>query len=169
MTNARGRLAPPLVMALTGARRLAAGLVAGLAASSYFAYTTAGFDFERATPSGAFEVVYYRLRWDAGATWAGRAVQPVPRPDHPPDWFDPGGTLLDAPSRPERRSRWNRWGFWWIARAADDPYVPLRYPGATTSRWAAVPSWLVLAAPAGMMLARGARRRRRQPGGLGAG
>ena len=114
-----------------------------MALSSHFAYTTAGFDFEVATPNGV-EVIYYRLRWDDGATWAGRAVQAVSRPDHAFDWFDPGGTLLDRPTRPERPHWWNRLGFWWITWATDDPYVPLRYPGARASEWVGVPSWLVV-------------------------
>ena len=143
---------------LLWAARLLVGLMVITCLSSYFTYTTAGFDFERATPGGGYEVIYYRLRWDDGATWAGRAVQPVPRPDRAPDWFDPGGTLLDWPSRPGHARWWNRWGFWWVARAADDPYVTLRYPGATASRWVAVPSWLVIAAPVVPRIVRAARR-----------
>ncbi len=61
-----------------------------------------------------------------GSTRAGRCWHPLPGPvtEH---W-------------------WNRWGFWAIAWASDDPYVPLRYPGATASCWVAVPSWLVVLA-----------------------
>lgn len=125
-------------------RTLRAG-AAILAASSYFAYTTAGFDFESATSAGP-EVTYYRLRWDDGATWIGVATQPVPQVHRPPDWFDPGGTLLAPPTRPDRLRPWNRWGLWWIGRAVDDPYVATRYPGARASRWAAAPSWLVILA-----------------------
>ena len=57
-----------------------------MALSSYFAYTTAGFDFEVETATGV-EVTYYRLRWDDGATWVGGAIQAVGRPDHALDWF----------------------------------------------------------------------------------
>ncbi len=114
-----------------------------MAGSSYFAYTTAGFDFEVETSTGV-EVIYYRVRWDDGATWAGRAVQGVARPTHALDWFDPGGTWMAMPSRPGYPHWWNRFGFWWITSAADDPYVPLRYPGASESYWMAIPSWLVM-------------------------
>ncbi len=72
-------------------------------------------------------------------------MQPVGGPDRPLEWFDPGGTILASPSRPEHPDLWNRWGFWWITRASDDPYVALRYPGARESRWVAVPSWLLVA------------------------
>ena len=120
-----------------------AGLLTFMALSSYFAYTTAGFDFEVETPTGV-EITYYRLRWDDGSTWVGRAVQAVGRPDHALDWFDPGGTLFDQPTRPDH-PRWpNQLGSWWITWATDDPYVPLRYPGARASEWVAVPSWLVV-------------------------
>ena len=143
--------------ALRLTRRLLAASAVALSLSSYCAYTTAGLDFEREAPGGGFEVAYYRLRWDDGATWVGRAVQPVGRPDHAPDWGDPGGTWLDRPSRPARRTAWNRWGFWRVDGPSDDPYVPLRYPGATSSRWVAVPSWLVVAAALGPGLARAGR------------
>ena len=131
--------------ARTWTRRFLAGFVTIMAASSHLAYTTAGFDFEAASPTGV-DVYYYRLRWDDGSTWGGHAVQPVGRSDRPLEWFDPGGTILAPPSRPHRPTWWNRRGFWWITRASDDPYVALRYPGARASRWVAVPSWLVVAA-----------------------
>ncbi len=132
-------------------------LVLVLAVASHLAYTTVGFDFEAETPEGV-EVAYYRLRWDDGATWAGRAVQPVARPGRGLDWFDPGGTLLANPSRPARRSEANRWRFWWIRHAADDPYVALRYPGATSSVWVAVPSWLIVAMVWGTTIVRTGRQ-----------
>ena len=138
--------------------RLLAGLVTLMAISSSFAYTTVGFDFEAATPTG-FEVTYYRLRWDDGATWAGWAVQEVARPHDPPDWFDPGGTWFDRPSRPDHPRWWNRFGLWWITWASDDPYVALRYPGARASVWGAAPSWLVAAAAWAPSLIRAGRRR----------
>ncbi len=128
----------------TWARRLLGGLAAVMGISSYLAYTTVGFDFEAASGAGV-EVAYYRLRWDDGSTWAGWAVQPVRRPDRGLDWFDPGGTLFDRPTRPDHPRWWNRWGFWWIIWASDDPYVALRYPDAGASFWVAVPSWLVIA------------------------
>ncbi len=142
MMDITGRLNKPFALTWLWGRRLLVGWIVVMAASSYFAYTTIGFDFETATPTGV-EAVYYRLRWDDGATWIGRATQPVGRPDHDLDWFDPGGTLLARPSRPKHPRWWNRWGFWWITRAVDDPYLTLRYPGAIASRWVAVPSWLV--------------------------
>jgi hypothetical protein len=114
-----------------------------LAASSYFAYTTVGLDFEVPTEQGV-DVSYYRLRWDDGSTWAGMAVQPVPRPRRALDWFDPGGTLLATPTRPGHRTWANALGFWSIAGPAADPYAPARYPGATASRWWALPSWLLV-------------------------
>ena len=129
--------------ALTWTYRGPGVMVTITALSSYFAYTTAGLDFEVETPTEV-EVTYYRFRWDDGATRAGRAVQAVGRPDHALDWFDPGGTLLDRPTRPEHPHWWNRLGFWWITRATDDPHVPLRYPGAKASEWVGVPSWLVV-------------------------
>jgi hypothetical protein len=70
-----------------------------LSLSSYFAYTTLGFDFEVPTARDV-DVSYKRLRWDDGSTWIGEAIQPLGRPGHEPDWFDPGGTLLAAPTRP---------------------------------------------------------------------
>ena len=118
-------------------------VASALAISSYLAYTTAGLDFEVATATGV-DVYYYRLRWDDGSTWAGLAVQPVGRHHESLDWFDPGGTLLDAPTRPEHRTWPRALGFWWVADAADDPYMPVRYPGARESDWWAVPSWLVI-------------------------
>jgi hypothetical protein len=114
-----------------------------LALSSYFAYTTAGLDFEIPTEEG-IDTTYYRLRWDDGSTWVGFAIQPCPRPRRPLDWFDPGGTLLVAPTRPEHRTWSNDLGFWWVDDPAEDPYVPTRYPGARVSRWWAMPSWMVL-------------------------
>ncbi len=133
-----------------------------LALSSYFAYTTLGFDFEAPAVGGA-EVTYYRLRWDDGSTWAGRAVQPVPRPSRPLDWLDPGGTILASRTRPAHSGWGNDLGFWWIGDAAADPYVIPRYAGATASTWVACPSWLVLGAlwlgPAWGRFARRAGRR----------
>lgn len=143
----------------TWAGRLIGGLITAMALSSHFASTTIGFDFEAATPAG-FEVTYDRLRWDDGATWAGWAVQGVARPHEPPDWFDPGGTWLDRPSRPERPRWWNRFGCWWIAGAADDPYVKLRYPGARASGWAGLPSWLVVGGIWAPAFVRARQRRR---------
>ncbi len=115
-----------------------------LAGSSYFAYSTAGFDFEVPTPRG-IDVYYYRLRWDDGSTWAGLAIQPLPRPGRALDWFDPGGTVLDRPTRPGHRGWANDLGFWRVDGPADDPYLAPRYPGARASRWWACPSWLVAA------------------------
>jgi hypothetical protein len=89
------------------------------------------------------DVYYYRLRWDDGSTWAGMAVQPISRPHEPPDWFDPGGTLLAAPTRPQHRTWANVLGFWRVAGPAADPYLSVRCPGATASRWWALPSWLL--------------------------
>jgi hypothetical protein len=114
-----------------------------LAFSSYFAYSTAGFDFESPTARGV-DVLYLRLRWDDGSTWVGFAVQPCPRPNRPLDWFDPGGTVLDSPTRPDHRSRWNDLGFWRVEGPSDDPYVARRYSGSVASRWWACPSWLIL-------------------------
>ena len=114
-----------------------------LAFSSYFRYTTAGLDFETTTPQGV-DVTYYRLRWDDGSVWVGMAVQPVPRPQRPLDWADPGGTLFARTVRPRPATWANRLGFWIITDPRHDPYMPVRYAGAKVSRWAALPSWLFL-------------------------
>ena len=84
----------------TWSYRILGALVVIMAVASHLAYTTIGFDFEHATNAGV-DVVYYRLRGDDGAFWVGRAVQPVGRPDRALDWFDPGGTILASPARPE--------------------------------------------------------------------
>gem|GEM_PF-3703491 len=111
--------------------------------ASYFRYSTAGFDFEVPTEQGA-EVTYYRVRWDEGSTWVGKAIQPVPLPNRPLDWFDPGGTFMDLPTKPRHVHWLNDWGFWWITDAANDPFVFVRYGGATASYWIGVPSSLFL-------------------------
>ncbi len=129
-----------------------------MAFSSYFAYTTAGFDFEVDNGEGV-DAWYYRLRWDDGSTWVGMAVQPCGRPDRPLDWFDPGGTILDPPRRPAHPRWWNDLGFWRVTSPADDPYVPTCYIGARSSSWWACPSWLVLMALWARPLWRLARRR----------
>jgi hypothetical protein len=134
-----------------------------MAVSSYFAYTTAGFDFETDNGSGV-DAWYYRLRWDDGSTWVGMAVQPCGRPDHPPDWFDPGGTILEPPRRPAHPHWWNDFGFWRVAGPADDPYVPTCYIGAKVSSWWGCPSWLVLLALWARPLWRLVKRSR-SPGG----
>jgi hypothetical protein len=141
--------------ALPRALRLVAS---ALAVSSYFAYTTAGFDFEVDNGKGV-DARYYRLRWDDGSTWVGMAVQPCLRPARPLDWFDPGGTLLALPTRPAHRSWWNDLGFWRVAGPAGDPFVATRYVGATASEWWACPSWLVVLALWGRPIWRLARRR----------
>jgi hypothetical protein len=129
-----------------------------LALSSYFAYTTAGFDFETDNGEGV-DVRYYRLRWDDGSTWIGMAVQPCSRPDRPLDWFDPGGTFLARPTRPAHSNWWNTLGFWRVTSPADDPYLAIRYGGARSTSWWACPSWLVLLALWARPIWRLARRR----------
>jgi hypothetical protein len=123
-------------------KTLAVGLTL-LSLSSYFAYTTAGFDFEIPTAKGV-DVRYARLRWDDCSTWVGIAVQPCPWPTRELNWFDLGGTLFAAPTRPSRRTFWNGLGFWRVDRPSDDPYVARRYAGATFSQWWGCPSWLIL-------------------------
>lgn len=139
------------------AARAARVVLSVMAVSSYLGYSTAGFDFEGDSASG-FSVAYYRIRWDHGSTWVGRAVQSVPRPDRPFDWFDPGGTAFDRPSPIDKPTWWNRRGFWLIAWPTDDPFEPSRYPGAIDSRWVAAPSWLVLLAVWPRLTARAGRR-----------
>lgn len=111
--------------------------------SSWFRYSTFGFDFEQARGQ-VIEVTYYRLRWDDGSIWAGWAVQQLPNPNRPLDWFDPGGTLLDEPTLPERKTWMNHLGFWWIDHPNNDPYVFPRYGGAHATFWLGAPTWLVL-------------------------
>lgn len=114
-----------------------------LGISSYFVYTTFGFDFEELTEEGA-NATYYRVRFDDGSVWVGMATHPVEPPDRELDWFDPGGTVMDEPTRP-RHPHWiNDWGFWWITDSASDPFVFDRYGGATVSYWVGAPSWLFL-------------------------
>ena len=109
----------------------------------YLGYTTVGFDFERPAGQGV-EVLYLRFRWDDGSMWIGTAVQPVTIGRRDLEWFDPGGTLFASPTRPRHRTFWNDLGFWRVDEPIDDPYVATRYPGATSSRWSAGPSWLIL-------------------------
>lgn len=115
----------------------------GMGITSYFAYSTAGVDFEEPTQTGV-DVTYYRLRWDDGSTWIGMAIQPVPRPDRPLDWFDPGGTLLHRPTMPAHKTWLEKSGFWFISSPEQDPFMEVRYRGATTSYWIGIPSWLFL-------------------------
>ncbi len=139
--------ASPFVAILRRVFSLAYGtlLVAAsvMAVSSYFAYTTIGFDFETDNGQGV-DARYDRLRWDDGCTWIGMAVQPCGRPKRPLDWFDPGGSILERPRRPVHPHWWNDFGFWRVTSPADDPYVPTSYIGAKASSWWACPSWLVL-------------------------
>ena len=118
-----------------------------MAISSYLAYTTATLtDIEVATATGV-DVYYYRLRWDDGSTWAGLAVQPVGRHHQSLDWFDPGGTLLDAPTRPEHRDPGGAAPGVLVGRGRRGRPVHAEFglpAGARESDWWAVPSWLVI-------------------------
>jgi hypothetical protein len=134
---------PRRAIALAHRAILLAALLMGI--SSYFAYTTVGFDFEVDNGVGV-DARYYRLRWDDGSTWVGMAIQPCARPSRPLDWFDPGGTILDPPRRPAHPRWWNALGFWRVTSPADDPYVATSYLGAKASSWWGCPSWLVVLA-----------------------
>jgi hypothetical protein len=110
---------------------------------SFFRYSTAGLDFEWAQEEGTY-TRYFRVRWDLGSTWVGMADQVHPQVHDKLDWFDPGGTLLAAPTPIQKRSFLERLGFWFVGSAAQDRHAEFRYPGVVKSFWLAMPSWLLL-------------------------
>src|SRR4051794_30041999 len=134
-------------IAATGACWAIGLAMASMWLSSFLFYTTLGFDFERSRGDRVI-TRYYRVRWDAGVFWIGRADQPREPLGPGLDWWDPGGTLFARSIPPRPRTIWNRWGWWWIGDVAGDPYERARYPNAIASRWLGMPGWIPAVAAA---------------------
>lgn len=133
-------------LALTAMLALAALVNAALGVTSYWLYTSGGFDFEWATDQGRILECFARIRWDGGSIWIGVAdVVHLPHRGQL-DWFDPGGSIFKPTEPKEPQSLANRAGFWLVWFDAADTNTIMREQGTLSSRMIGVPWWLVLIA-----------------------
>jgi amino acid transporter len=131
-------------------RRIALGLLliaglayAGMSATSYFRYSTAGFDHDERV-GDRVHTTYYRVRFSHGSFWLGAAKQDHADDGKSVDFFDIGGTPFARLNPLQPQSLLQHLGFWAIKSVETDPFEPHRYVGAVWSYWLAIPVWLPL-------------------------
>jgi hypothetical protein len=110
--------------------------------AGHYRYTTFGPDKNEMRGEQAY-TTYYRVRWPGdGSMWLGYAGQPheINKDSHK-EW-DLGGTFFAPPTLIEPKTDWQRAGFWNVPNVENDPFEPLRYPGADESKWIGMPGWL---------------------------